>query len=506
MANVTLIFILFALFTALRNAATAKTQKKTQVLNGLITAAQAKVTSESVVSGTKSFTSLVAKYSLTRAESGLTIGITNSLSERDLVNPKLYLADGDTVSPPPLKIRAAANPKERFTRMSFFDKKPKGVVCYECPTAGTLFQGSVNPTTRLICLYFDAEKHMYGFTIEPNFSSLKLDSSITEPQYFEGLYEKTKLLSAKEFGEYVGLKDTSFLNVLVIGQMTTGKNGRLFFDIQDLESRYARKREIITLSTLASGVISAVPAVAMVAYNYLKAEQGTVLTLENLSTEKDPFVLEDPIWYRSGANVQDIIPWSLGPAQSNEITILVPLGGGDTLKHSVFLLSFRIKNFRDRVVLAVWWPRKLNPNEKINSYALSLLHPDKTAQEHPQVRQELRNIAAAIKEHPYDEKLANEKLAISAPSIVPNERKLKVPYMLVGRYQHYYYWRFPMKNDMATKKGSLKLVTGMGSGRKNGMVMKIFGTTDTSLTVINLGIPSPQSYVDIPEENPPVEL
>jgi hypothetical protein len=80
---------------------------------------------------------------------------------------------------------------------------------------------------------------------------------------------------------------------------------------------------------------------------------------------------------------------------------------------------------------------------------------------------------------------------------------LQVPFVAVGPYQYYNFWQFPIKTKAETKKGYLKLLTGMGSNRKNAMVVKIFGTSVTGENAFDQTIKPPENFVNVKDENPP---
>ncbi len=416
--------ILFFLSTAaLCRAKVVKAQKRVgTAVNTLIATASAKITEESVKSTTKSVSSSMAKFYLSRGEAGLTISITNSMStSRDLVTPKLYLAEGFSINPPPLRIRHAANANERYTHTMFMDGKPKGVLCYECPGAGQNSQSN-NAVPELICLYFNWVEKTYGVS----FQAAESKDWLNEERLIQLYSDNKPVISAKETGQYFAIRDNfKRLNVLIIAMMTTGKNARLYFEIQDPPSTPASKREVITATTLGIGVLTAAPSIAMAAYRYFSAEQGTVLTLENLSNQDDPFVLYDPIWYQSGIEVQDFIPYTIVPGQVTDVNLLVPFGKGELTKPSIFLLSYGVQGYDDRVVLAIWWPMKLKPGKTIR-YSLTLLRPYQTKVGETSVQVELKSIAQVIMNNPKNEAKANEDLRIKSTQAFPNNDNLKV--------------------------------------------------------------------------------
>ena len=78
-------------------------------------------------------------------------------------------------------------------------------------------------------------------------------------------------------------------------------------------------------------------------------------------------------------------------------------------------------------------------------------------------------------------------------------------YVLIDGYQRYKFWSFPLLRSRQEFK-DLKLLTAMGNGEKNGMVMKVFGTSRKPRETEPLGsfIPEPVDYVYSEEQNPPL--
>ena len=401
------------------------------------------------------------------------------MSTRDLINPKLYLVKGYTVSPPPLRIRAFTNADERFTKVAFIESarkfslqnKPKGVLCYNCPSDVGL--------KKMICVHFDVNIQKFGFTVQ-------LVTDFYDEKSFKGLYfDKIQFMSsaAAPFGMFLRAKLTE-LGVVIIAQMTSSKNARLFLEVQDIVALNSYKRDVTAIAMAAAG---AAYTIGSAAWSYFTAQEGTILTLENESSQEEPFM-----WYMEGVSVEDIIPWELGPKQSNEITLVAPFAAGTSIfnrmKASVFALSFRVRGTLDRIVLTIWWPKKLKFGE-YNSYSLSWLPRDKDAYEEVFVQEKLKEVVAAIQ----------NKITSVKSFVTTDDGSVNVPIVRVEKYQHYFYWEFPL----TPKKQTLKVLTGMGSGRKNGMVVKFFGTTheEAPLSLI----PDPVPFRETAKEQiPPV--
>ena len=90
----------------------SNTQKKgliNTVVEQLVTSAiTSEISDSSVKSVGKAMASTVVEHYMSQVESGLSIAILNSMKDRYLVNPRMFLSRGKTVGPPLLMIPPAA--------------------------------------------------------------------------------------------------------------------------------------------------------------------------------------------------------------------------------------------------------------------------------------------------------------------------------------------------------------------------------------------------------------
>lgn len=120
-------------------------------------------------------------------------------------------------------------------------------------------------------------------------------------------------------------------------------------------------------------------------------------------------------------------------------------------------LSFKLQGTNDRLVISIWWPKKLNfVTKDLNSYSLSWLRIISTGS-----REDTEKAAA----------IELKKLVTKADKNVKDFPSLVIQ---VDNYQSYRIWQFPILNPLTTKVDRfLNVLTNMGDARKNGMTVKV---------------------------------
>ncbi|CAB4025995.1 Hypothetical predicted protein [Paramuricea clavata] len=206
-------------------------------------------------------------------------------------------------------------------------------------------------------------------------------------------------------------------------------------------------------------------------------------------------------------HVQNIIPWRLEPGKSHDITLT---SKNTILKTPVFILSYKVNENQEnsrRLVLAIWWPSMSNFGTRYGWYSISWINPLRR----DYVPKALSRLAEVIRAAPEAPTIASTKLdqfeifrPIGNPSIT-SDTLPRVYYVLIGEYQRYKFWSFPLMRSQQEFK-DLKLLTAMGNGKKNGMVMKVFGTSRKPRESEPLFsfIPEPVDYAYSEEQNPPL--
>lgn len=120
-------------------------------------------------------------------------------------------------------------------------------------------------------------------------------------------------------------------------------------------------------------------------------------------------------------------------------------------------LSFKLQGTNDRLVISIWWPKKLNfVTKDLNSYSLSWLRIISTGS-----REDTEKAAA----------IELKKLVTKADK---NVKDFPSSVIQVDNYQSYRIWQFPILNPLTTKVDRfLNVLTNMGDARKNGMTVKV---------------------------------
>ncbi|CAB4033663.1 Hypothetical predicted protein, partial [Paramuricea clavata] len=278
-----LIFVYVIIVTCLGSPRNTKKSNIIGEAANFITSATSKISGSSVSSLGKTMASAAVGYYMSQVESGLSIVILNSMSTRYLVNQKLFLLNGKTVGPPVLIIPPGAKDQSE-AKLLFLERCPQGTLCYE------LLSSTTQAKLKLVCLYFYAsagEKNKFSVTTSDDLNILKETSVKTVLE---------TLTSDRTIGENMVLSPSG-LQFIAIAQMTTGENARFFFEIRDnfnLIQSTALKRELV--SALAVGLaVGAASALVSAAKKYMATKYGTILTLDNVSNNNDPFILYDPI-------------------------------------------------------------------------------------------------------------------------------------------------------------------------------------------------------------------
>ena len=149
------------------------------------------------------------------------------------------------------------------------------------------------------------------------------------------------------------------------------------------------------------------------------------------------------------------MPWRLAPKDSCKLSLIGPFGSGSTLKRAAIAMSFKIQGSNDRIVLSIWWPKKLNILPKnLNAYSVSWLRI------------------------PFTDDRSYETLAVSLRNFVKkaeeDPEKFPSPVVQVNNFQRYQIWQFPIVNPKTSKVDKfLNVLTCMGNARRNGMTVKV---------------------------------
>ncbi|CAB4003491.1 Hypothetical predicted protein [Paramuricea clavata] len=377
-----------------------------------------------------------------------TLLITNNMVKRRMIDPKIYLKNGQTVTPPSFMLPAAKEPYSGTKHIVLLENDPAGVLCYDSEPIAE----DPNLPKAVSCVIFDAKEKQYAIygqnEVITNEGLQELHDKFTKKS--EPTIQPTKNKNG-------GFLFRDYEKFQMIAQLTTGGEVRqLHFEVFDsiTSAEAAQKRVVIAIA--GSVLLGSLSTLATFTFSRITADVGTTLTLENGSTENAPIVLEDPRWEQNGVKIQDIVPWRLAPKESCKLTFVGPFGSGERLKRSVIALSFKIQGTNDRVVLSIWWPKKLNFLTKdLNAYSVSWLRI------------------------PYSKARADETLTVSLQDFVKkadkDAKKFPTPVIQINNFQRYHIWQFPILNPLSSKVDKyLNVFTNMGDGRKNGMTVKVY--------------------------------
>ena len=124
----------------------------------------------------------------------------------------------------------------------------------------------------------------------------------------------------------------------------------------------------------------------------------------------------------------------------------------------------------------------------------------------------LYRLVQVIKANPFNPAAANwkaENYQIFQPFGDPSKTASTLPrlyYVPIGSYQCYKFWSIPVTRSKEAFR-ELKLLTAMGNGEKNGMVLKMFAGSRVPKPGEYEGvpvIPAPVDYSNSKEQNPPM--
>lgn len=243
---------------------------------------------------TQTITAFLLEDYMSQTSYTLTIKIFNNMKGRSMVNPVMYLANGKTVKPPMLFIHhketEEGNVENTEIAKIVGDKNEiKGFLCYQINASRTAVE------RKSMCIGFDVTKS------DNKFLAFTTAISNTIEMIYENLRLEMTMASARQKGKSI-LQSSNTLKIAVSIQMTTSKNALIYArmdnsnDIDIFQSALA-KRELVILGSVVLGAVTGITGtLAQAAYRYLKTDDGTVLAIDNLSKDSDPFVLYDPEW------------------------------------------------------------------------------------------------------------------------------------------------------------------------------------------------------------------
>ncbi|XP_068679117.1 uncharacterized protein [Montipora foliosa] len=423
------------------------------------------------------------------------LSIHNSLTSYRLVNPVLFIVHGGNSAPPPLKI--TANSSDQVTLEAF---KRTGA------TSGLLFY-EIEHVGHYLMIFWKIQGPQVGSLYEPNRFSTDVTQifSFTE-ELLAQTYDSVKKRSDKTKGpsehfvrQIKLLKDPSrptvpAFNIEVQAQMTMDKKAKFMVEIKDdlppLPEAEVRKRDVVGTSI----ALAIIPLGLNLAFKKLKShipsKQSCTVALENMC-EEEP--LTEPSWYITAGETTEIVPWEIKSGEVGEIAFAVPLGGSnikESVKHTVYFLSYDIGGTGYKMVIGTWFPLKLEPKQEPSASGTPMILQKETPRytvfimKAPQ--RPMKNVLKIIGDvfiQSQGEGAFNDKLKLEDKAIyelipwnsLTQKRKLVV--IQVKKFQEYLEWTYPLlakpMGKSLRREYYIRIVSSMGIGADTGMVVKV---------------------------------
>ncbi|XP_028403281.1 uncharacterized protein LOC114526004 [Dendronephthya gigantea] len=403
-------------------------------------------TLKSISQGSQSFGKKMVDLALNHflPTNSFTLTITNNMVKRRLIDPRIYIDNGHTVTPPPFMIPATPQPFGGERQIALLENDPAGVLCY---ANEPIAEQQPRPTAVDTCVIFRAKQKYFTIYSQDG----KMTSDDMKKLYSDFTNKKvTSIIPTKN--TYGGFLFADYKLFQVIAQMTSGKKKLLHFEVLDKVTSFQEALQKRVVTSIVGGLgLGGLSSLATFAFNRIIADVGTTLVLENASTEDNPFNLIEPIWETNGVKLHDIVPWRIGPNERSEMTLVGPFASGKMFKRSAIALSFKIQGSDDRIVFTIWWPLK-GSWKGLNSYSVSSFNTKEKKEK------ELRSCLKHLVEQ-----------------AIKNPKEFGAPVIAADVFQQYRLWKFPMPNSVNGKvENVLNVLTNMGDGRKNGMAVKLY--------------------------------
>ncbi|CAB3995402.1 Hypothetical predicted protein [Paramuricea clavata] len=156
-------------------------------------------------------------------KNSFTILITNSMVKRRLIDPKIYLKNGKTTTPPSFMIPAAQDPYSGTKHIALLENDPAGVLCYDNEPS----TAQPNVEKAVSCVILDAKEKQYALYAQHEAITLN------EMETLYKKYEKRSDDSIKPtINQNGGFLFKDYQQFRMIAQLTTGgKVRQLHFEV-----------------------------------------------------------------------------------------------------------------------------------------------------------------------------------------------------------------------------------------------------------------------------------
>ena len=426
------------------------------------------------------------------------IAICNGQLSNKLVNPLVYIEHGASSLPPPLTIGANSCEATTFNAIiKLFISDTSGILSYE-----------IQGTKVRLFIYWKV-----GFDKSNRFV-IKLDDVYDESQTgLKSLYDeldaspdmiKTKgPMSHLSFDTVAKPLGPEKLMVKVRAQMNMLPQAELMVSISDNNPSELNKRALATTVSLSLTGLTLNTAFKKI-MSYIPSKQSCTILIENQSQN---FSLVDPVWYVTAGQVVNLLSSEIKSGEIGEASITIPFGGPklkDSFTHTIFFVCYQIEGTRVAVVVATWFPLKLQMNN--NRYSIFLMYFSNTKIPITTQAGEVLSILGDNLIAHYDNPARLEESLASIPQLEPfltaNSVNNRFPMVKAGPYQTYHEWNFPGNIPKLTFFGTgvkfVKVVAAIGNGYKSGLSLKV----EVHKGGLSPGVPlpNPQIYKEKPSK------
>ena len=162
------------------------------------------------------------------------------------------------------------------------------------------------------------------------------------------------------------------LVLYIRAEMNMLPEAQLSIRISDSNPAQAFKRDLGATVILSLSSVT-VSMVFKKIRSYIPTDQSCTILIENVSKNTK---LVEPVWYITAGQVVNLIPWEIENGEIGEASISIPFGGPGklvkTFSHTIFFVCYQIDKTGLAVVVATWFPLKLQMQS--NRYSVFLMY------------------------------------------------------------------------------------------------------------------------------------
>ena len=163
------------------------------------------------------------------------------------------------------------------------------------------------------------------------------------------------------------------LVLYIRAEMNMLPEAQLSIRISDSNPAQAFKRDLGATVILSLSSVT-VSMVFKKIRSYIPTDQSCTILIENVSKNTK---LVERVWYITAGQVVNLIPWEIKSDEIGEASISVPFGGPrksvkNLFSHTIFFVCYQIDKTGLAVVVATWFPLKLQMQS--NRYSIFLMY------------------------------------------------------------------------------------------------------------------------------------